>query len=125
MLGWNIGVYRQQVGGAAPASFGSAHGTRLVVWQTGLGGLDWIYELVKQQKAIRLGGDGYPLEFTAMTMYLKTQLVEGPPHARAIWTYDPGDILLPGWLGETTKDLEALNACRSDEWLIVQAWDES
>ena len=125
MLGWNISVYRQQNEGTEPASFGSAHGTLLAVWQTGLGGLDWIDELVKQQKAISLGGNGYPLEFTAMTMHLKAHLLEGPPGAKAVWTFDPGDILLPGWLGKTTKDLEALEACRPDEWLLIQAWDES
>lgn len=125
MLGWNISVYKQQNDGATPASFGDAHGTCLAVWQTGLGGLDWINDLVKQQKAIDLGGNGYPLEFTVMTAHLKTQLLEGPPGAKALWTFDPGDILLPGWLGKTIKDLEALDACRPDEWLLIQAWDES
>ena len=125
MLGWKISVYRQESGGASPASFGAAHGTRLAVWQTGLGGLDWIDELVKQQKAISLGGNGYPLEFTAMTTHLKAQLVEGPPHAEAAWTFDAGDILLPGWLGKTSKDLEGLDSCHPDEWLLIQAWDES
>jgi hypothetical protein len=100
-------------------------GTRLAVWQTGLDGLNWINELVKQQKAISLGGNGYPLEFTAMATHLKTQLLEGPPCAKAIWTHDPGDILSPAWQGKTTKDLEALDACRPDEWLLIQAWDES
>ena len=125
MLGWHISVYRQQNGGASPASFGAAHGTRLAVWQTGLGGLDWISELVKLQKAISLGGNGYPLEFTAMTTHLKAQLLGEPPCANAVWTCGLGDILGPGWLGQTTKDLEALDSCRPDEWLLIQAWDES
>jgi hypothetical protein len=125
MLGWHISVYRQQNDGTSPASFGDAHGTRLAVWQTGLGGLDWIYELVKQQNAICLGGNGYPLEFTAMMTHLKARLLEGPPEAKAVWGHDPTDILLPGWLGKTTMDLEALEECRPDEWVLIQAWDES
>jgi hypothetical protein len=84
MLGWHISVYRQQNDGSSSASFGAAHGTRLAVWQTGLGGLDWIYELVEQQKAIDLGGNGYPLEFTAMMTHLKGRLLEGPPGARPV-----------------------------------------
>src|SRR4029079_18404387 len=99
MLGWHISVYRQQNDGSLPASFGAAHGTRLAVWQTGLRGLDWIDELVQQQRALSLGGNGYPLEFTAMTVHLKTQLLEVPPHAKAVGTSDPGDILSPQWLG--------------------------
>jgi hypothetical protein len=125
MLGWHISVYRQQNGGTSPASFGAEHGTRLAVWQTGLSGLDWIDDLVKQQKAIRLGGNGYPLEFTAMTTHLKASLIDGPPCANEKWTSGPGDILLEGWAGKTIKDLEALDLCRPDEWLLIQAWDES
>jgi hypothetical protein len=125
MLGWHISVYRQQNDGSSPASFGAAHGTRLAVWQTGLGGLGWIYELVEQQKAVNLGGNGYPLEFTAMMEHLKERLLEGPPGARPVWTHDSTDILLPSWLGKTTIDLEALEACRPDEWMLIQAWDES
>jgi hypothetical protein len=125
MLGWHISVYRQQNEGSSPASFGAAHGTRLAVWQTGLRGLDWIYELVEQQKAIGLGGNGYPLEFTAMMTHLKARLLEGPPDANTVWGYDSGDILLPGWLGKTTRDVEAMEECRPDEWVLIQAWDES
>jgi hypothetical protein len=124
-LGWHISVYRQQNDGTAPASFDTKDGARLAVWQTGLGGLDWIDQLVKEQKAIDLGGNGYPLRYTALASHLVSQLRDGPPHAKAYWTYDPGDIILPGWLGKTTKDPELIDACRPDEWLLIEAWDES
>src|ERR1700733_9119596 len=55
-LGWNINVHRQQTDGSAPAAFGAPQGTQLAIWQTGLGGRDWLDELVKLQKAIYLGG---------------------------------------------------------------------
>ena len=126
MLGWNISVYRQQDGGASPASFGAARGARLAVWQTGgYDGLNWIKELLKHQKAIGLGGNGYPLEFTAMTKYLKTSIIDGPPCAREAWAYGPRDVLLDYWEGKTNKNIETLNTCRPDEWLLIQAWDES
>jgi hypothetical protein len=63
-LGWHISVYRQQTDGSARATFGGPRSTRLAVWQTGLGGLDWFNELVKAQKAIDLGGNGYPMGYT-------------------------------------------------------------
>src|SRR5262245_14586045 len=115
MLGWHISVYRQQNDGSSPATPEDAHGTRLAAWQTGLAGLDWIYELVEQKKAIDYGGNGYPMAFTAMVAHLKDRLLEGPPFANAVWRSDSTDILLPNWLGKTTIDLEALDACRPDE----------
>ena len=124
-LGWHISVYRQQNDGSAPASFTSAEGTRLAVWQAGLYGLEWIDELVKQQEAISLGGDGYPVRFTAMAKHIIPRLRGEPPQARDSWAVDPGDVILPGWLGKTTKDSEAMGACRLDEWLLLEAWDES
>jgi hypothetical protein len=124
-LGWNIGVYRQQNGGSTPASAGAPHGDRLAIWQTGLGGLDWLDDLVKQQKAIRLGGNGYPTEYTAMADEILPMLRGEPPRAKKRWTFDEGDVILPGWLGKITKDVDAMHACRPDEWLVIQAWDES
>ena len=44
---------------------------------------------------------------------------------KSTWSCDPSDILLPEWAGKTVKDLEALNASQPDEWLLIQAWDES
>jgi len=125
MIGWHISVYQQINGGAAPASFGASHGSKLAVWQTGLYGLDWIDQLVKMELAISLGGNGYPIEYTAMAKHLKAQLTEGPAGANERWTCATGDILMPGWEGKTVKDMEALDACRPDEWLLIQAWDES
>jgi hypothetical protein len=124
-LGWHISVYRQQNDGSAPAAFGAPHGARLAVWQTGLSGLDWLDDLVNQHKAIDLGGNGYPMEYTAMASYIIPRLHGDPPLAKAVWTFDEGDIITPEWLGKTTKDTEAMDACCPDEWLIVQAWDES
>jgi hypothetical protein len=124
-LGWHISVYRQQTDGSAPAASGAEFGTRLAVWQTGLHGLDWLNELVRLRKAIDLGGGGYPNEYTAMAIHIVPRLRGDPPLAKPFWTFDKGDIITPEWLGETTKDLEAMDASRPDEWLIIRAWDES
>jgi hypothetical protein len=124
-LGWHISVYRQQGDGSAPASFGAPHGERLAVWQTGLRGLEWLKELAKQGKAVDLGGNGYPMEFTAQAIHIIPQIREEPPLAKPYWSRDAGDVVLPGWAGKTTKDLEEMDACRAEEWLLIQAWDES
>ena len=123
--GWHISVYRTQNDGSFPASFRAAHGARLAVWQTGPFGLDWLDDLVKQQKAIDLGGNGYPREYTAMAAHIIPQLRGEPPGAQAFWRVDTGDVITAEWEGKTTKDSETIAACRPEEWLLIQAWDES
>ena len=125
MLGWHISVYRQKDNGASPATMESPQSTRIAVWQTGLGGLDWLDELVKEGKSIFLGGDGYPLRYTATAEHLIPRIVDGPPEANAVWGHDPQDILTEKWAGKTVIDRAAITACRPDEWLLVEGFDES
>jgi len=97
----------------------------LAVWQTGLSGLDWVDELLKAGKAIDLGGHGYPCRYTATAENLIPRIVDEPPGARRIWTSGLGDILSEKWEGKTVIDRAAAACCRPDEWLLIEAWDES
>ena len=125
MLGWNIGVFRQADGGSSPAKLGSKEGARIAVWQTDVEGLQWLDKLVKAGQAIDLGGDGYPCYSTAQAEHLIPQIVTGPPAARQTWVCGQHDILTPEWEGKTVIDHAVAEDCRSDEWLLVVAWDES
>lgn len=125
MLGWHISIYRQIDDGALPATTESPTGTRLAVWQTGLGGLDWIEELVKADKAVDLGGNGYPCRYTATAENLIPRIGDEPQGAKRVWTHDPHDILTEKWAGKTVIDRDAIAACRPAEWLLIEAWDES
>jgi hypothetical protein len=125
MLGWNISIYRQTTDGTLPATEESPEGTRLAVWQTGLGGLNWVYELVKSGKAIDLGGNGYPCRYTASAENLIPRIINEPPGAKRIWSSGLHDILTEKWEGMTVIDRVAAAACRPDEWLLIVAWDES
>ena len=98
----------------------------MAVWQTGIDGLNWIDDLVNEEKAIGLGGDGYPFEYTAQASHIIPHIRGEPPKAKAVWTIDPGDVVDPNkWHGKTTKDPATMDACRADEWLLIRAWDES
>ena len=125
MLGWNIGVFKQTDGGLLPGRVDSALGERLAVWQTGVRGLDWLSELVEAGDAIDLGGDGYPLRYTAQAQVLTAPIVDGPPEAHTVWVYERGDILGDAWAGKAVIDHSVLDGCESTEWLLVEAWDES
>lgn len=125
MLGWNIAVYRQANWGAKPASTDSPLGTRLVIWQTGFNGINWILKLVKEKKVIDLGGNGYPRSFTATTEEIIPQIKKGIPDERNPWMLEKNDIVLEGYEGQTVVNLTELAACSPNEWLLIEAWDES
>jgi hypothetical protein len=125
MLGWHVSVYRQEDGGASPATWDSRQGTRLAVWQTDLFGLEWLDELVKAGKARDLRGNGYPNRYTAPAQYLIPQVIDKPPEANKTWVCGPDDVIGPGWDGKTVTNPRAAGQCRPDEWLLVVAWDES
>jgi hypothetical protein len=125
MLGYHISIYKLQ-SGAQPAPSAKAPRTdRLAVWQTGIGGLDWIDDLVKKGAAVSLGAFGYPTTYTAKIQDVRPRILDGPPDANEVWGYDPGDILTDKWCGKTTIDRGALDACSPNEWILVEAWDES
>ena len=126
MLGWNIGVYRQtDGGGASPATFDSPYGARIAVWQTGISGLNWLNQLVAKHQAICLGGNGYPLRYTATADQILPRISEGPPDANDIWMSAVGDIIGRGWAGKTVIDSRVASLCREQEWLLIEVWDES
>jgi len=125
MLGWNISVYRQDGDGSSPATAESVAGVRLAVWQTGLEGLNWIEELVKAGKVISLGGDGYPCRYTATAENLVSQIIDEPPMAKGVWACGENDIITEQWEGQTEINRTIAAACLPDEWLLIEAWDES
>ena len=109
----------------SPATMESAEGTRLAVWQTGIGGLDWLRELVKEGEVVDLGGNGYPSRFTATAEVIVPRIVDTPPGARTDWLLDAGDIVTDKWEGKTVVDGGVAAKCPAGEWLIVEVWDES
>jgi hypothetical protein len=125
MLGWHISVYRQPNGGTTPADPDALLGSRLAVWQGGLGVLSWFGELVNDGDAIDLGGNGYPTRYTARAEHLIPRIVGGPPGAREHWLRESDDVVDERWLGRTVIDSAVVADCNPDEWLLVVAWDES
>lgn len=122
MLGFHVSVYRQADGGAAPATEKSREGTRLAVWQTGLGGLGWLEELTKAGKALVLSRTGYPTRYTGTAEHIIPGFAT---EARDTWVSGPSDVLTAKWDGQTVTDAAAVAACAPGEWLLVEAWDES
>jgi hypothetical protein len=114
-LGWDIFVSRQNDAGLSPAAADSPEGPLLAKWEAGLGGLDWLDELVREGKAIDLGGDGYPFRYTAPAKFLFPRIAVMPPGAKSDWE---------GWK-VVWSEAPLVEQCRPEEWLIVEAWDQS
>ncbi len=124
MLGWAVTVYRQSEGGDRPAAFESKGGVELAVWQANVHGLTWLEELASAGKAIHLGGSGYPYRFTGRAEDL-LPFAENPPDANRVWLRDEFDVVFDSWVGKTRINRAAIEQCRPEEWLLVEAWDES
>lgn len=92
--------------GWLPADSKAETGARLAVWQGPYSALNWLRALV---------GTGDVID----------TILAGPPEAREVWTRGAHDIIGPGWHGKTVIYQEVVSDCRLDEWLVIQAWDES
>jgi hypothetical protein len=107
-----------------------ARGERLAVWQAGPYGLDWIRQAAGYQGGVALERDGYPHRYLAraadvFATFLNRRPYKAPMYEYPSWVVPEGSVLLPGYLGRTTLEEAALNACADDEWLYIEAWDES
>jgi hypothetical protein len=119
MLGWDIYISRQRDGGSAPATFEAETGATLESWDSGMWGLRWAGDLTKAGEAIDLGGNGYPMRYTAQAKVLR--------HSRAIplrqvWNQAP--VALAGASPPVPKK-PSLFDCPPDEWLVIETWDQS
>ena len=125
MLGWNISVHRQNPVSTKPGVAGAPQGTLVAVWQANARGLQWIDDLADEGKAISLGGSGYPYSYTAPAEVVLSRIIPKPPYENEIWQAGQGDIVENRWAGRTMIDHTAAEACQPDEWLLIEAWDES
>jgi len=121
-LGWYIHVYRLEDGRNSPATAESRAGACIAEWETGLGGTDWLVELVKTGKAIEVAQNGgFPWTFTAPAEHIVPRILDGPPEA-----YPETGEFMGGTYTRATRriDRDAAKQCRSDEWLMIEAWDQ-
>jgi hypothetical protein len=121
MLGWEVLVFRRldDAPGHKPDR------ALLARWQTSLGGLEWINELVEQNRAVSLGGNGYPCRYSVAAGVLLPVVTTGLPPHNSPPVFGNDYILPEGWSGDVELDHEAIAACPSDVQLLVEAWDLS
>ena len=108
MLGWQIIVYRELSRPYSPGPWRDKE-ARVATWLVGLGGLDWLDELVKEGKAEYLSCGGYPDIFLAKAKDILPKISPSPPHH----------------FGEVIIYHPMLAQCLPEEQLIIEAWDQS
>jgi hypothetical protein len=91
----------------------------------GLGGLDWLDSLVKDGKAVDLGGNGYPVRYTAAAADILPLIASGPPKHSGPPVFSSDYILPAGWIGEVRIDHAKIAQCPRDAQLSIEAWDQS
>ena len=135
MLGWHIRICRQKDDGSAPTTgssrlgdlweeFHAHQGDLLAEWQAHIDGLDWLNALVKVGVA-DFTGNGYPYMYSAPSHHLLPRFVKVPPKGVRSWIAGHCEVHLDRWGKELMVDNAVVEACRPNEWLLVEVWDES
>lgn len=125
MLGWFIIISTQTPEQRDASSSSPDKEGNLASWEAGIGGTDWLNELVKQGKAARLSFGGYPSRYTAAARDVFPLIASGPPAYKGVPVigddyYTPG-----GWIGTATIDRDKIAQCPLDQQLTIDAWDQS
>jgi hypothetical protein len=113
VLGWEIFVTRQ------------GSDALVATWRTGTGGLEWLNNLVKAHRAVDLGGNGYPMRYSVAAGVILPILTKTLPPNNSPMVIGEDYVLPPGWSEEVQLNAENAAACRADEQLMVEAWDQS
>lgn len=120
MLGWEFFVSRQ-----VEASQDATKKPSLASWQTGLGGTQWLDDLVAGGVGSDLGGNGYPNRYTIPTGALLAIIGNGIPKHTGPLVIGDDYVTPPGWTGPVRIDIAGLRALDPREMLLVEAWDQS
>jgi len=114
MLGWEVLVYRP-----------TTPGTIIARWRTSVFGLRWLDELAMRDKAIDLGGDGYPNKYAISAGVLLPMIKAGLPRNDSPPVIGDDYVLPEGWSGEVDWNQQEVLACHGSDQLVVEAWDQS
>ncbi len=120
MLGYEVMIWR-----ALDASQTRAIDRCVAPWKTGSGGLKWLDDLTRTGEVEDHGGGGYPLHYRIRAGALVKALANGLPANNSPLVIGSDSVFSAGYNEMLSLDASRLRACADDEWLIVEAWDQS
>lgn len=121
MVGWWITVFQltpEEIDAATAP--GSRRPFILATWESGLGGIEWLEQLVRAGQARQLLDEGYPCRFVAAARDVLPLLASGAPPFHGGAQRMSGD-----WLRDVELHSERIAACPPDQVLTIDAWDRS
>ncbi len=125
MLGWEIFIHTEFNESTDQADW---HWPKeenvLATWRTSVGGVNWLNDLVKQNKARFLGGAGYPIRYWAKVKDVLPLIKNGPPSHKGPLVIGENYVTPAGWMSEATIKLEQFAQKNPDNMIIIDAWDE-
>ncbi len=122
MIGYSISVY-EFVEGMDITSI-SNDNEALATWTTGgFGGLDWINDLVSDAKAEDLGGEGYPFYYKVKAQVVLQALATDTPKNEGQIIMDDKNIMSSHW--QSKIDISEIKKLKSNQQLVIEAWDLS
>lgn len=102
------------------------HQPALAAWRYGYEGIDWLEDLVQNGIIENLGGNGYPTKFRAKARHIIPRLKSGlPPQHLHPEYFQSERYLPPSWNGKLVINQLELDKCYDDDFLTIEAWDQS
>lgn len=117
MLEWEVIVKKESDADQA--------GQSLMSWSTGLDGLSWLDELVKQGLAQDLGGNGYPNKYSGQASIILPKIVPSLPSYEGKVVIGDDYVLEGGENWAIKINQPKIDTCKPEELLIIEAWDGS
>lgn len=120
MLGWLLVVRSSPPG--ENVQLAETDETVLATWETGLGGTEWLNELVAAGKAKQIAFSGYPCRFVALASDVLPLLDEAPPRYTQLPATKGAEA---GWTGNVRIYQDRVKVCPRSEPLTIDAWGQS
>jgi hypothetical protein len=113
MLGWQVYVMQKA-------------DTSIASWCVGIGGLDWLDDLVKQGLAQDLGGNGYPCKYLSKAEVILPKILSSPPiNQNAESTLGDDYFIATKGSWDLKINQDQINNCQPSETITIEAWDLS
>ena len=125
MIGWWIVVSTQAPEERDRADQEVRRAAILAQWEVGLGGIEWLAQLVQAGKAAQLSGSGYPNRYTASAGDVLPLLAGGPPSHTGPAIIGDDYVMPANWRGKIELHADSLAACPVGHVLTIDAWDQS
>lgn len=123
MIGWWIVISTQSPEERQQAVYRKAF--ILATWEVGIGGLDWLEQLVARRDARKIRSDGYPNVYIASAAVVLPLLVDGPPAHQGLAVIGDDYVLPANWLGKVKINADRMASCPAQHQLTIEAWDLS